>query len=122
MRRMVILTEHPMPPLREVIRIYEGMATIIEPSKVVAVAANTCKLSEAEAERVVRRTEEELGIVTADLIRQGPGRIVEAILDRHAELGLEAPSAAPQEPRSGRSSTTWTSTERPSSRTTLTSG
>jgi hypothetical protein len=64
------------------------MASLITPSKVAAIAANTYELSKAEADRAVKKTEDELGIVTADIIRHGPDRIIEAILARHAEHGL----------------------------------
>ncbi len=90
-RKKIKHTDHPMPPLKDVIRIYEDMAALICPSKVAAIAANTYTLSKAEADRVVKKTEDELGIVTADIIRHGPDRIVEAILERHAALGLEKP-------------------------------
>jgi uncharacterized NAD-dependent epimerase/dehydratase family protein len=97
-RKRIKHTDHPMPPLKEVIRIYEDMARLITPSKVVAVAANTYALSAREADRVVKKTEDELGLPTADLIRHGSDRIVEAILRRHRELGLESSTsrAAPR--------------------------
>ncbi|MBI4605931.1 MAG: DUF1611 domain-containing protein [Planctomycetes bacterium] len=101
-RRKIKHTDHPMPPLKEVIRIYEDMASIITPSKVVAVAANTYALSAGEADRAVKRTEDELGIVTADLIRHGCARIVAAILERHRELGLERRRRAAPVPASRR--------------------
>jgi uncharacterized NAD-dependent epimerase/dehydratase family protein len=87
-RRFVKHTDRPMPPLRELIRIYESMASIMAPSRVVAIAANTSKLSAREAEKVVRMTEEELSITTADVIRHGSDRLVEALLQRDAELHL----------------------------------
>jgi uncharacterized NAD-dependent epimerase/dehydratase family protein len=91
-RKFIKHTRHPMPPLSEVVRIYEEMASIITPSKVVALAANTYKLSGKEADRAVKKTEDDLGLVTADLILHGSQRIVDAILARHAELGLSRPS------------------------------
>ena len=81
--------DQAMPPLREVVRIYEDMASLITPSKVVALAANTYALSKVQADAAVKRTEDQLGILTADIIRHGPGRIVEAVLKRHEELDLE---------------------------------
>jgi uncharacterized NAD-dependent epimerase/dehydratase family protein len=100
-RKKVKHTDHPMPPLREVVRIYEDMAALMTPSRVVALAANTYSLSARQADAAVKRAEDELGIITADIIRHGPGRIVEAVLKRHAELGLE--KAAVKKPARKRS-------------------
>jgi len=88
-RKRVKHTDRVMPPIREVIRIYEEMARIMTPSKVVAAAANTYRLSAREAERVCKRTEDECGIPCQDVIRHGCERIVDAILRRHKALGLE---------------------------------
>jgi uncharacterized NAD-dependent epimerase/dehydratase family protein len=88
-RKRIKHTEQTMPPLAEVIRLYEDMASIMTPSKVAAVAANTYRLSQAEAEKAVRRTEDQLGIPVADVIREGSDRLVDALLARHRELGLE---------------------------------
>jgi uncharacterized NAD-dependent epimerase/dehydratase family protein len=102
-RRKIKHTDHPMPPIKDVIRIYEDMASLITPSKVAAIAANTYELSKAEADRAVKKTEDELGIVTADIIRHGPDRIIEAILARHTELGLgKAARSGPAAPRSSK--------------------
>lgn len=95
-RKAIRHTDRPMPPLSEVVRIYEEMASVVEPSRVVAVAANTYKLSADEARAAVRRAEEELGIPAADVIRDGPERIVEAVLERHEELGLGRPARPPR--------------------------
>lgn len=88
-RKMVKHTSHPIPPIGEIIRIYEEMAGLVLPAKVVAVAANTARLPDREAEEVVRRMEDEIGIAAADVLREGPDRIVDAILARHREIGLE---------------------------------
>jgi len=87
-RKTLRSTSHPMPPLSAVIQIFEDLASFITPSKVVALAANTASLSASEADQAVKRTEDEQGLVTSDLIRHGSDRIIEAILERHAELGL----------------------------------
>lgn len=93
-RKLVKHTEHLIPPLPEVIRIYEQMAALVLPSKVVGLAANTSALLPGEAEKLVRRTEDRLGIVTADIVREGPERMLNAVLARHAELGFEEPAGA----------------------------
>lgn len=85
-RKRVKHTDRDMPPLREVIRIYEEMARIMTPCKVVGLAANTYKLSARVADRVCKQAEDDCGIVCQDVIRHGPERIVDAILKRHDEL------------------------------------
>jgi uncharacterized NAD-dependent epimerase/dehydratase family protein len=87
-RATVRNTDLPMPPLAQLIRIYEDIASLLTPSRVVAVAANTYALGADEAERAVKETEDELGIPTADVIRHGPERLAEAVLAHHRELGL----------------------------------
>ena len=77
-----------MPPLSAVIQCFEDLASFITPSKVVALAANTASLSASEADAAVKRTEDELGLVTSDLIRHGSDRIIDAIVARHVELRL----------------------------------
>jgi uncharacterized NAD-dependent epimerase/dehydratase family protein len=81
-------TTLPIPPIEELIDLYERVASLMTPSRVVAVAANTASMSEAEARRTVGEIEERVGLVTVDVLRQGSEPVVEAILRRHEELGL----------------------------------
>jgi uncharacterized NAD-dependent epimerase/dehydratase family protein len=76
-----------VPPLEEIIALYEQAASIVTPCRVVAVAVNTSELGANEAETLVHRIEEETGLPTADVIRQGPDRILKAIVARHEQLG-----------------------------------
>jgi uncharacterized NAD-dependent epimerase/dehydratase family protein len=87
-RKTVRNTDLPMPPLAKLIQIYEEIASLLAPSKVVAAAANTYALTAAEAERLVKQTEDEIGIPTADVVRHGPERLAAAVLARHEQLGL----------------------------------
>ena len=87
-RKTLRSTSHPVPPLSAVIQCFEDLASFITPSKVVALAANTASLSASEADAAVKRTEDELGLVTSDLIRHGSDRIIDAIVARHVELRL----------------------------------
>ena len=85
-RKSVKSTTMPIPPLARLIKVYEEMASLLCPSRIVALTPNTSMLSAAEADDLVTRTEAELGLPTADVIRHGTDRIVEAILERHEEL------------------------------------
>jgi uncharacterized NAD-dependent epimerase/dehydratase family protein len=83
----------PMPPLEEVIEIYERLANVIAPSRVVALAVNASKLTAAEADAEVRRARERYGLPAADVLRHGSEAIVEAVLA--ARAGEKAAVGAP---------------------------
>ena len=87
-RTVVKNTTLPLPPLSRLIAAYEEMASMLCPSRVVAIAPNTSMLDAAEAAEARQKAEDESGLPAADVIRDGPERIVEAILRRHAELGF----------------------------------
>ena len=72
-------------PLPELISIYERMASYMRPSKVVAVALNTHRMTEEEALKVISETEKLLGLPTVDPVRQGADRLFEAI-EKQKEL------------------------------------
>ena len=70
----------PIASLPGFIALHEQVASLVRPSKVVAVALNTSLISdEAEARREIERTEAETGLPTDDPVRFGPGRLWAAI-------------------------------------------
>ncbi len=73
-----------IPPLRRVITLYEDLAeacgTYLRP-KTVAVALNTAHLGADDAEAARVEVEQQLGLPCADPIRNGVGRLVDAILE-----------------------------------------
>lgn len=89
-RREVRHCDTPMPPLERIVEVYETMASFMTPSRVVAVALNTSRLSAGEAEREVRKAAEMTGLPAADVVRGGPGPIVDAVL--REEAARSAPS------------------------------
>jgi D-glutamate N-acetyltransferase len=73
-----------MQPLPDFIRVHEEVAALVAPSKVVAVALNTSRISdEAEARAAIASTEAETGIPCDDPVRFGGdalwGRIEAAV-------------------------------------------
>jgi D-glutamate N-acetyltransferase len=72
--------EHPIPPLRELIELHERAALPARPAKVMAVALNTSRLVQGEAERAIREVEADTGLPTDDPVRFGPDRLLEALL------------------------------------------
>jgi uncharacterized NAD-dependent epimerase/dehydratase family protein len=49
---------------------------------VAAIALNTVRLDESAAAKAVQQAEEETGLLVADPVRFGPGRLLEAVLAR----------------------------------------
>ena len=88
-RREVRHGRMPFPPLREVLEIYERMAGILCPSRVIGIGANTRLLSSAEAEKEVKSVEDTLGLPATDVVRYGAQPLVDAVL-REEERRKEA--------------------------------
>jgi len=66
----------PLAPLPSFIRAHEGVAGLVAPSKVVAVALNTSLIADPdEARRTIAATEAETGLPCDDPFRFGPERL-----------------------------------------------
>jgi uncharacterized NAD-dependent epimerase/dehydratase family protein len=72
--------EVPIPPLAELARTYEAIASVLRPARVAAIALNTRDLDAGAAEAAIAAVGEETGIVTDDPVRNGSGRILDAVL------------------------------------------
>ena len=75
-----------MPPLKKVIELYESMANVMCPSRVVAVAANTSSLDEAAAQKLLTALRDNLGLPAADVVRFGCEPIGDAVLEERRRL------------------------------------
>ncbi len=75
----------PIPPLSELVRIYEDAARPVEPSKVIGIALNTYDLPEAAARAAVAAARRETGLPATDPVRFDPAPLVEAVAAAHAE-------------------------------------
>ena len=73
-----------IPPLGELVALYEGAMAPLRPAPVIAVALNTFDLSEAAARDAVRRAEDETGLPATDTVRFDPAPVAEAIERFHA--------------------------------------
>jgi len=74
----------PIPPLPEVIRLYEQLAAMggaFYPSKVVAIALNTAHLNDADARSAIAQVEAETGLPCTDPVRFGAGQLLQPILN-----------------------------------------
>lgn len=77
-------TGYPIPPLEEVIEIFERMASLVHPARVVAVTLNTSCLSAEDAAAQIARTRAATGVVVTDVVRQGVDDLVDAVLEEAA--------------------------------------
>lgn len=71
-----------IPPLRDVIALNEAVARAagaLTPARVVAIALNTARLSQTDAEVALKRVEDETGLPTTDPVRHGATRLANAV-------------------------------------------
>jgi uncharacterized NAD-dependent epimerase/dehydratase family protein len=70
----------PIPPLNELIAAYERAAAPVRPTRVAAIALNTSDLDEDAARAATADAERETGLVSDDVVRFGPERVLDAVL------------------------------------------
>jgi uncharacterized NAD-dependent epimerase/dehydratase family protein len=74
-----------IPPLRELIALYEQMANLMHPCRVIGIGINSRTVSAGEAATARARLQDELGLPACDVLRDGPEALVEAVLRFDAE-------------------------------------
>lgn len=70
----------PLPSLERVIEFYEAAANIMHPCRVIGVAVNGQRFSDAEVQAECDRVERKLKLPACDVIRHGPRKLVEAVI------------------------------------------
>ena len=70
----------PIPPLADVIALYEASAAAVRPAPVAAVTLNTRLLDDAGAARAIAEVEDATGLTADDVVRNGPDRVLDAVL------------------------------------------
>jgi uncharacterized NAD-dependent epimerase/dehydratase family protein len=70
----------PIAPLNELIAAYERVAAPVRPARVSAIALNTSDLDEDAARAAIADAERETGLVSDDVVRFGPERVLDAVL------------------------------------------
>ncbi len=73
----------PIPPLRDVVQLYEAAMRHVRPSPVIALALNTYDLSEHDAMMAIERAQSETGLPTTDPVRFEASIIARAIEALH---------------------------------------
>jgi len=68
-----------IPPLPELIRVYENAAAPVHPSRVIGLCLNTFDLDERAAREAIRRATDDTGLPATDPVRFDPAPLVTAI-------------------------------------------
>ena len=76
----------PLTSLGHLKTVYETMANVMHPSRVIGVAMNTRLLSDKQADAERARVQDELGVPACDVFRHGTDDLVKATLDLQAEI------------------------------------
>jgi uncharacterized NAD-dependent epimerase/dehydratase family protein len=79
-RQRVRNQDVPIPPLGELVALYEQLLRPLHPGRVVGIALNGAGMSDTEVETAVATAQRETGLPAADPIRQGAGRLWMACL------------------------------------------
>ena len=74
----------PIPPLAELIRMYESVLAPVRESKVIAIALNTFDMADEDARAAIERIARETGLPVTDAVRYDPSPIVDAIIGFHS--------------------------------------
>jgi uncharacterized NAD-dependent epimerase/dehydratase family protein len=75
------------PTLQKVREIYEQMANLMNPCRVIGVVMNSRCITATEADAERQRVEQELGLPAVDVFRHGVQPLVDAVLRRQVEVG-----------------------------------
>jgi len=71
---------HPIPPLPELVELYQRMALPRRPSRVVALALNTVGMDDGTARGAIEAASDETGLPAADPVREGADGLLDAVL------------------------------------------
>jgi uncharacterized NAD-dependent epimerase/dehydratase family protein len=71
---------HAIPPLPELVRLYEALALPVRPARVAAIALNTGRYGDDEAREAIAAVAAETGLPTDDPVRFGPDSLLDAVL------------------------------------------
>jgi uncharacterized NAD-dependent epimerase/dehydratase family protein len=85
-RRTSLGLDHvPIPPLDQVLQLYEIAAGIANPCRVIGIAMNSRSLTDEQAEAERARVREQVGLPVCDVFRHGPGDLADAVLRLHRQ-------------------------------------
>ncbi|MHC4993457.1 MAG: DUF1611 domain-containing protein [Planctomycetota bacterium] len=77
----------PIPPLGDIIRLFESCASVMHPCRVIGVAMNSRRLTDERAEEERQKLRDEFGLPVCDVIRHGADELARAVLDLKQQIG-----------------------------------
>lgn len=80
-----------IPPLGEIMKIYDVMANVHQPCKIIGIGINSRRVSKDEAARERERVKAEFSLPACDVFRDGPDELVEAVLRFKNTSGWHSP-------------------------------
>ena len=80
-----------LPPHREGVEFYETCANVMHPCRVIGVAVNGQHFPDGEVAAECEWVGKELDLPTCDVIRHGPDKLVEAVIQLKKRLGSDRP-------------------------------
>lgn len=80
------MPEIRIPPMEVVVQLFEKMASVMFPSKVIGFALNSKNVSDLETEKERERIKEQFGLPACDVVRHGPDELIEAIMQCKKEV------------------------------------
>jgi uncharacterized NAD-dependent epimerase/dehydratase family protein len=81
------MEEFRIPPLATLKQHYETMANLMHPCRVIGVAINGRRFSDAEVAAEREKIRREFGLPVCDVLRNGPEELVKAVLQLKKDLG-----------------------------------
>ena len=81
------MDEVRLPDLRRFKELYETMANVMHPCKVIGIGINGRKFSDDEVRKEKERIQNELGLPAADVLRHGAEDLVKAVLELKKSIG-----------------------------------
>ena len=88
-KRVSGMEQIPLPPLEQVVALYEAASNVSHPCRFFGVAINSRALPEEEYFQEKESVQKRLGLPAWDLLREGPEGLVEAALNLGRELGKD---------------------------------
>jgi len=81
------MEQYALPPHEKAVAVYETAAGLMHSCRVIGVALNGWRFSDAEVAAECERLEARLGMPACDVLRHGPDKLVEAVRRLKRELG-----------------------------------
>ncbi|PCJ62497.1 MAG: hypothetical protein COA79_03025 [Planctomycetota bacterium] len=76
----------PLQPLEKIKEAVELLGSFMSPCKVIGFSVNTQYLNEEDSKEEISNIEKQFGLPACDVIRNGPTKLIEAVLDFRNEL------------------------------------